>query len=157
LRLSASIDKEAFNSVIRGAYFTRRSHNTDTPYCLAFQLILMLVPAAQALRPDLFGAPKPVDFIFDEQGEIGLAAQGTWLEIKRNCEELAQRGGTDFRPYIGSMPDFRDEKQFLPIQAADLYAWNVRRLFFDSNPRGAQWLDVLSTIPQVSKHMAQKI
>ena len=98
VRLTVSVDKAAFNQVVRRAYFSHRTHNTDTPYCVAFQRIIMLLPAAQASRHDIFGdSPKSVDFIFDEQGEIGIEAQKTWLDIKRASERLAQRGRTDFR------------------------------------------------------------
>jgi hypothetical protein len=156
LRLSVSIDKDSFISIFQASDFSKRSHNTDKPYCLAFQLLLTMVSAAQIERPDLFGTtPRPVDFIFDEQGNIGTEAQSTWLEFKRSCERSAQQGKTDFRPYLGSMPIFRDEKTFLPLQAADLYAWQVRRIFFDGNPQWIRLLNELSKIPQVSKHMAK--
>jgi hypothetical protein len=156
LRLSVSIDKHAFISIFHSSSFSKRSHNTDKPYCLAFQLLLTMVSASQIERQDLFGpTPRPVDFIFDEQGNIGTEAQSTWLDFKRSCERSAQQGKTDFRPFLGSIPIFRDEKDFLPLQAADLYAWQVRRIFFDSNPQWVKLLNELSKIPQVSKHMAQ--
>jgi hypothetical protein len=36
------------------------------------------------------------------------------------------------RKFIESPPLFRDEKTFLPLQAADLYAWQLRN-YFDQN------------------------
>jgi hypothetical protein len=115
---------------------------------------LVLLPAAQALRPDIFGdSPQPVDFIFDEQDDIGVEAQLTWSDFKQSCQDAARAGRTDFRPYLGNRPDFRDEKKFLALQAADFYAWQVRRLFFDGTGYINRWLQELSTIPQVSKHI----
>jgi hypothetical protein len=34
---------------------------------------------------------------------------------------------------VGSPPIFRDEKQFLPLQAADLYTWQARNHYVTNN------------------------
>jgi hypothetical protein len=120
-RVSISVDKEAFFTHLRALDYPQRNNNVDKPYCLAFHRIILEILALQALHSRLgFAPPRPVDFIFDEQGQIGIEAQVTWLMIKRLCERLAQAGRTDFRPFLGNRPIFRDEKTFLPLQASDL-------------------------------------
>jgi hypothetical protein len=56
------------------------------------------------------------EFIFDEQGAVG----------KRAAEIVA---GLQSNPIIsqgfGGIPSFRNDKKVRPLQAADLYAWNV--------------------------------
>jgi hypothetical protein len=154
LRMSVSVDKESFNSIIRNSFYVNRTHNMNEPYYIAFQRIILMMPAAQALRPDIFGnTAQPIDFIFDGQDEIGSDAQQAWHEIKQSCQQAAQAGRTDFRPYLGKRPDFQNEKEFVALQAADFYAWQVRRLFFDGTGHINRWLKSLSTIPQVSKHI----
>jgi hypothetical protein len=65
------------------------------------------------------------DFIFDEQGAIGYHAIGWW----RIAKELA---GNQLGRLMGSPPVFRDDKKIVPLQAADLYAWQLRH-FLHSN------------------------
>lgn len=56
-----------------------------------------------------------------------------WDMLKSNVEQLAKNGLTDFRPFLGSKPIFREEITFKPLQAADFYAWQVRRLYYENN------------------------
>jgi hypothetical protein len=70
------------------------------------------------------GRQRTVDFIFDEQGkQIGrcLAAWKYWQE---HAPDLVSR-------LIGSRPISGDDRTILPLQAADLLAWQVRRRFVD--------------------------
>ena len=157
IRVSVSVDKGSFARHLRSLSWPTRNHNTDKPYCLAFQRILLEVPKMQLLHSAYFGSrPRPVDYIFDDQGEIGLEAQSTWLMIKRLAERLAQQGRTDLRPCLGAMPRFDDEKRFPPLQAADLYAWNVRRFFYnDRQPivTAPLHLKALVSIPPIHAHL----
>jgi hypothetical protein len=66
--------------------------------------------------------------VFDEQGAFGREALDWWLNFKKLLDDAPPRS---IRARIASLvcdrPIFRDEKQFLPLQAADLYAWHVRK------------------------------
>jgi len=56
-----------------------------------------------------------VDFIFDDQAEkTPLLAAWTLLKVAAK---------PDIRKFLGETPIFRDDEKFLPLQAADLYAW----------------------------------
>jgi hypothetical protein len=61
-----------------------------------------------------------VDFIFDEQGEVGRKAFAMWDRIKSYSED----GGPEIR---GDAPISRSDTRVLPLQAADMIAWEVRQ------------------------------
>lgn len=63
-----------------------------------------------------------VDFIFDEQGKESAVVERAW--------SLALSLAPDsFRSLLGQRPIHRDDKKFVPLQAADLFAWHSRRLY----------------------------
>ncbi len=64
--------------------------------------------------------PQGVDFVFDEQGDVGREAVGWYNDIRAAFPPYA-------RPFFGSTPDFKDDEQMLPLQAADMVAWFQRR------------------------------
>ncbi len=59
------------------------------------------------------------DIIFDEQGSVGRGAAAWYLPIKHSFPLLAAN--------LGGAPIFRDDEEVLPLQAADMLAWYVRR------------------------------
>jgi hypothetical protein len=70
------------------------------------------------------GFLQPVDFIFDEQGkQIGRA-----LEAWKNFVEAAS---PDDQARMGRRPISGDDKIDIPLQAADLLAWRMRREYMD--------------------------
>jgi hypothetical protein len=62
------------------------------------------------------GLHDKVDFIFDDRVMEKKKIRDAWDSFKENAAAEA-------RPYIGSDPRFEDDKEFLPLQAADLIAW----------------------------------
>jgi hypothetical protein len=66
-------------------------------------------------------AAPPVDFIFDQQEGSELEASIWYDWLKDNGKEL------EIKRLLGATPIFRDDKQVLPLQAADMLAWHVRR------------------------------
>ena len=63
---------------------------------------------------------EKIDWIFDER----LMEQGNLLSV---WEALVHDAPDDVKPMIGSTPVFRKDDQVLPLQAADLEAWWMRR------------------------------
>jgi len=92
------------------------------PYMLRHPYILLFYPLIikQAEWQHVEGEKVPTDFVFDEQGSVGVEAV-VWYCHFRSLQ----------RPHIsalmGSTPIFRDDKLVLPLQAADLAAWHKRR------------------------------
>ena len=83
----------------------------DQPYVLtAFST--MMVANRRTLYRDGDG---PVDFVFDTEN---ARTQGY---VRR-----AHRASLRVAPLFGDPPIFRDDKRFLPLQAADLMAWHAR-------------------------------
>ena len=63
---------------------------------------------------------EPADFIFDDQNGTGRLVRDWWPIFRERAN-----------PSIGALLDveplFRSEKDVLPLQAADLFAWYARR------------------------------
>ena len=74
------------------------------------------------------GITQQIEFIFDDQGPAGSEA-ALWYDYLRNA------GIGTWKGLLGSAPQFRDDKQALPLQAADMFAWHARR---QTNPRFAR-------------------
>lgn len=68
---------------------------------------------------DLLGLKGPVSFFFDS-GNIGKT------DIFAAWDSFKQHGPVADEVLSGS-PVFEDDKEFLPLQAADYYAWVVRK------------------------------
>jgi Protein of unknown function (DUF3800) len=74
-------------------------------------------PQLDALQP----LDAKVDFIFDKNSEED-AVLSAWADIVSDAE--------DFEKYrYGRKPRFEDDEEFLPLQAADLWAWWVRNWY----------------------------
>jgi len=62
---------------------------------------------------------KKVDFVFDEQAEVGLRLRHWYGPLKANMQE-------PYKQMMGNTPDFRDDEDVVALQAADMLAWHVR-------------------------------
>jgi hypothetical protein len=91
-------------SDLRNAYFT------------CFGAIVIKVAQYQ----QYLGITTPADFIFDEHGDIGNEALMWHFAFKEGQPKEIQN-------IMGSTPIFGDDRDFLPLQAADLIAWHKRR------------------------------
>jgi Protein of unknown function (DUF3800) len=67
-----------------------------------------------------------IDFIFDNQSQKNLILDA-W-------DNFIESRSPDIRSRFGATPRFEDDKEFLPLQAADLWAWWVREWHEDGNP-----------------------
>jgi hypothetical protein len=98
----------------------------DDPYFLLFYEVVL--ETARLL--DRIGSDDTVDWIFDEQGKIGCEAVRWYYWIK-------DRAPLNLKRRLGSTPIFRDDKKVLPLKAADLFAWHIRRYIAYELPKGA--------------------
>jgi hypothetical protein len=90
------------------------------PYYLAFSGILSGLAAEKAR----FGPSDMVEVIFGDQTPEKDKIVQAWDLLKRN-------GSPDTQELIGG-PSFLDDRQVLPLQAADFIAWWVRKLAMES-------------------------
>jgi len=111
--IHSSVSRTEFKSIVSPV----APYGFNRPYFYCFQAII--VPLANRMREEgLSGVP--VDFIFDEQGGIGDEAR-FFYRIIRDGQPAA------IRSILSRDPIFRDDKLVLPLQAADMLAWHVRR------------------------------
>jgi Protein of unknown function (DUF3800) len=129
IRIHAKIKHADFDKHIKSIPVPNRSLITDSPYTLLFQQIIL----AMAARGDLYGVNQPCDFIFDQQVGFSAEIQSQWPQFK---DVIKTSSRSDLPALVGDLPIFRDETEFLPLQAADLYAWQMRNYFAQNqNPK----------------------
>lgn len=110
--IECSVSRDEFDSIFRPVAPFEFRH----PYFLCFNGVIQHLPRLYAALPSTL----PIDFIFDEQGLVGVEAV-MWYEVIKKMQppEIATR--------LGSTPSFRNDRDILPLQAADLLVWHRRR------------------------------
>jgi hypothetical protein len=68
---------------------------------------------------EVLTAGEKIDFIFDEQTEKKV--------IYRIWDEFAETRPDSYRVTLGNTPRFENDQDFLPLQAADFWAWWARK------------------------------
>jgi hypothetical protein len=153
IRLSAWIRHDDFEQHIKSIPSPVRRLAADSPYVLLFQQVIM----APAVFGDRHGiTDDPCDFIFDKQGAFSEEATQWWPMFKWTVENSSK---SDLAKFVGDQPIFRDEKVFLPLQAADLYAWQVRNNYVENHRVPNQTimipqsrvLGILTPIPMINR------
>lgn len=98
------------------------NHHVE-PYTILFNYVMI---SAALWKMDL-KIDAPIKFIFDIQGDFGLRAAQTF----KDAVEMATIPSF-FQKHIAGPPNFEDDKDFLPLQSADLIAWQIRRFCYDN-------------------------
>lgn len=129
-RVDCALHQKNYLSIAKG----RLAPQLDNPYFFLFYQIIL---AATRLL-DLMQSEDTVDWVFDEQGQIGSAANGWYLWIKNHAAPNIKRR-------LGSTPIFRDDNKVLPLKAADLFAWQIRKYLSDEQPAGIEPNEVLAS------------
>jgi hypothetical protein len=107
----------------------------DNPYFLCFCNVLISV----AEYMDKAGIDGTVDWTFDEQGRVGSQANKWYEFIRANMRPQLQR-------MFGRKPVFGHDKNLLPLKAADIYAWQIRRHLDREQPQGIPPNDYIETL-----------
>ncbi|MBR0558430.1 DUF3800 domain-containing protein [Ciceribacter sp. L1K23] len=97
----------------------------DNYYMIAFKHLMDLFHNGR--EDDLKGiipSGEKIDFIFDEQSEKRQVLAG-W-------DEYMNTRPAEIRGLYGSYPKFENDEEFLPLQAADLWAWWIRKWYSES-------------------------
>jgi hypothetical protein len=66
------------------------------------------------------GLRVPIDFIFDDQ-------EGISADVHLFFEQMTKSLAPPAKALINGIPIFRNDRQFMPLQAADMLAWHLRR------------------------------
>jgi hypothetical protein len=93
-----------------------RSKPLNKPYFHAFHIMIMAVGYELLDR----GERERFEIIFDEHKALGEKAK-RWYPVVREANEAA------IQALLPVEPLFRDDSDFLPLQAADMMAWLCRR------------------------------
>ncbi|MDX3965144.1 MAG: DUF3800 domain-containing protein [Bradyrhizobium sp.] len=93
----------------------------NRPYYFAFHGAMSSVPKFLHQK----GIEDQIEFVFDSEG--GEPVQ----EILDGFDRWAELAPDHLKKYLSGPPVFRDEKLVLPLQAADMLAWHIRRIFHD--------------------------
>jgi hypothetical protein len=97
----------------------------DKPFCVAFRALLDKFSGNRAMISDEIPETEKIDFYFDNQSEKSIILS-TWDDYFQNHPD-AQR-------CFGATPRFEDDEDFLPLQAADFWAWWVRKWYEQGTP-----------------------
>ena len=120
-RVSMSINTDEFDRHLRANVFEPLS---DPYYVLFIGIITKTI-----LYLEKQNERHPVSFIFDHQGKVGHAAAEIVQKIKAHPHFPLREKQSDM---LGGIPIFADDKELVALQAADLYAGNVRRFYIDN-------------------------
>jgi Protein of unknown function (DUF3800) len=126
LRASVSIRHDLFDKYFLSVPAVERNLATDTPYVLLFTQMISVA----LLHANYQGMREKIDFIFDQQCGFSDEAVRHWPLFKFSLETSLR---PDLLQMIGGTPFFQDEKDFLPLQAADLYAWQARNHYVENH------------------------
>lgn len=90
------------------------------PYDTGFRNPYMLLYFCSVFAVNSYRKKMGIDceceFIFDEQGRFGKFASDVYGVLQDS---------PGLRGRLSALPKFEDDKRVIPLQAADLYAWNV--------------------------------
>ena len=107
-----SLSRERFNKLVRPV----SARGFANPHLTASLVTVAMLSRYAAQE----GVKLPIDFIFDEQDGVS-ADMVLFFEWMTN--QLPKKA----RKLIAGTPIFRNDRDFLPLQAADMLAWHLRR------------------------------
>jgi hypothetical protein len=89
------------------------------PYLVTFRHLLDLFHVHRLNIPHRIPLDEKIDFYFDNQTEKKIILS-TWDQYINSRED-------QYKKFYGATPRFEDDLDFLPLQAADLWAWWARK------------------------------
>ncbi len=112
-------------------------YNTSfrNPYMVCFFGIVMAINAYRRHHR----IDPLCEYIFDDQGKVGEFASIIYSVINNG----------ELKAHLGSLPQFKSDKLVLPLQAADLYAWNVHDFAVSPKDRQMHVKNALFKLPAI--------
>lgn len=101
-------------------------HHYNNHYMFAFKMLMDMFHTYREIIERFIPVGDKIDFYFDEQAEKKIIVP-MWDDYIRNrpAHVVGRYGAT---------PRFEDDREFLPLQAADLWAWWVRKWTSEGHP-----------------------
>jgi hypothetical protein len=97
--------------------------NWTNPYYFSFRMLLNFFHGHEVPATQVIPEGGAVDFIFDNRSEKRFILSA-WNEIVENTVHY-----NEIKLPFGHTPRFENDQTFLPLQAADLWAWWVREWY----------------------------
>lgn len=130
-RVDAVVSAGNYDLIVRG----KLPREIDDPYFLCYYTVVLGI----ADYLDKANIEGKVDWVFDEQGPLGVECV-RWFEwVRQNVPENVRRR-------LGSSPIFQHDRDVLPLKAADVYAWQLRRYLAIEQPQGIPFNDNLNNL-----------
>ena len=115
LGIQSVVHLHAYNNIIKG----KIAKPMNNPYFLSFYGIMIALYRYHLEHP----LTDKVDFIFDEQLKQSDQVQAGYSKFVDLMPPV-------FKPILGGRPMHRSELDAVPLQAADMLAWHVRRKYW---------------------------
>ena len=135
-RIGMKISHSEFHKQVRSLPVPARLHTTDFPAAWLYtQLLIAIASVVHSKFPG-----EVCDVIFDEQQALDVELNRMWGTYNKALSDKFSVVPADVIP---NPPIFRDDKTFVPLQAADLFVGAARREY-----RGEVWpqLDAIGEI-----------
>jgi hypothetical protein len=120
-----------YDQIVRG----RVPSQFDAPYFVCFCNVILSVASFM----DKANIPGAVDWVFDDQCRVGK-------EVLKWYEHVRASVSPQVRNRMGAKPVFRHDKDVLPLKAAGLYAWQIRRHLDQEQPKQVEHNDYLDVL-----------
>lgn len=104
------------------------------PFYIACRCLLDMFHLQRKEMSEIIPLDEKIDFYFDEQSQKNHILKIWENYIKNRPEEI--------RKLYGEKPRFLNDNYFLPLQAADLWAWWVRKFYQDGTPENINKLGI---------------
>lgn len=96
------------------------------PFYITFRCLMDKFHLERAKMVSAIPIEEKIDFIFDMQSQKGIIYRVWDNYLKHRPEQVAK--------FYGSPPRFEDDDEYLPLQAADFWAWWVRKWTKEMTP-----------------------
>lgn len=113
----------------------------DSIYFILFFTVIF----AAARLMDMGGLEGTVDFVFDKQGKTIEADCVRWYNWIKEHPQVP----LNVKRRLGSTPVFRDDDLVLPLKAADMLAWHIRRHLNEEQKKGIPAGEYLKSIGEM--------
>lgn len=132
-RVDAVTAHPDYERIVRG----KIPKDLDDPYFILFLNAIFAITEFM----DLLEIDEPIEFVFDHQ-EAKIEEQCFhWFQwIKQN----ALAAGIQRR--LVDPPEFKHDKDVLPLKSADIFAWQIRRHLNMEQPQGVGLNDILESL-----------
>jgi hypothetical protein len=134
-RVDAVVNREAYADIVQANV----PKKIDSPYFTLFYSVIL----SAASFMDKANLDGTVNFIFDKQGKIGQRALDYFHFVKEYAPANIQRR-------LGAEPIFENDSDWLPLKAADVRAWEIRRHLDIEQPEGTEHNSIMDSILAMS-------